>query len=63
MQLPMQSLLLVRCAMSSSGGCNTMLTDIPNKGHGQLSPVLDMANWFGVYFVPVLHIEEVCICC
>ena len=62
MELPIQPLFLVRCAVSSSGGCSTILTVIPNKGHNQLFPELSMARWFGVDFVPFFHIEDVCIC-
>ena len=62
MRLPIHSLFLVRCAMSCNGGCSTIWTVIPNKGHGQLSPELSMAHWFGVDFVPLFHIEDVCVC-
>ena len=62
MQLPIHSLFLVRCAMSCNGGCSTIWTVIPNKGHDQLSPELSMAHWLGVDFVPLFHIEDVCVC-
>ena len=50
MQLHIQSLLLVRQRMLSICGCTTTLMEIPNKGHGQLSPELDTAHWNVVVF-------------
>ena len=55
MQLHIQSLLLVRCRMLSVCGCTTTLMEIPNKGHGQLSPELDMVHRNAVVFLATFH--------
>jgi hypothetical protein len=47
--------------MLSSGGCPTILMEIPKKGHGHLSPELHMAHWFGVVLLATFHTEDICI--
>jgi hypothetical protein len=61
MQLPIQSLLLVRSRMLSLCRCTTTLMEIPNKGHGQLSLELVMAHWNAVVFIAAFHIQDVSI--
>jgi hypothetical protein len=41
--------------MLSVCGCTTTLMEIPNKGHGQLSPELDMVHRNAVVFLATFH--------